>query len=208
MRDYWNHSTAYHPELVASASGRRQVLDVGCGDGLLLQKLGDGATHLTGIDPDASAVALATTRLSTHPGVQLIVGDFLTDSSLQAAHYDLITCVAALHHMPLVPALERMRDLVAPGGSLRVVGLAANKSITDWVVAGTTVLPIRALSTVHGESSYPDMTTASPVESLAEIRDAAALVLPGSRVQRRFYYRYTLAWTKPVVARTSSDHRG
>ncbi len=55
------------------------------------------------------------------------------------------------------------------------------------------------MSKLHKESSYPDMTIARPGESLAEIRQAAATVLPGSRVRRRFYYRYTLTWTKPAL---------
>ncbi|WP_302495957.1 hypothetical protein [Rhodococcus pyridinivorans] len=42
------------------------------------------------------------------------------------------------------------------------------------------------------------MTTEQPRESLADIRRAAAMVLPGSRIHRRFYYRYTLDWTKPL----------
>ncbi len=35
------------------------------------------------------------------------------------------------------------------------------------------------------------------LERLAEIRRAAAQILPGSRVWRRFYRRYTLAWDRP-----------
>jgi predicted RNA methylase len=34
--DYWTHNTAYHPWLVGIAAEHRgDVLDVGCGDGLL-----------------------------------------------------------------------------------------------------------------------------------------------------------------------------
>lgn len=127
----------------------------------------------------------------------MILGDFLTSPELENQSFDLITCVATLHHMPLIPALERMRDLLAPGGQIRVVGLAANKTISDWAISGLLLVPIRLMSTAHRESGYPDMTTARPSESLTEVRDAAARVLPDSKVRRRFYYRYTLVWTKP-----------
>ena len=198
MIDYWNHNTAYHPELLdAVPSNTSHVLDVGCGDGLLLQKLSTRTEHLTGIDPDSSALSQARTRFSNSAKVRLILGDFLISPELEKQGFDLITCVAALHHMPLIPALERMRDLLAPGGQIRVVGLAANKTITDWGISGLLLVPIRLMSKAHNESGYPDMKTTRPSESLTEVRNAAARVLPGSKVRRRFYYRYTLAWTKP-----------
>ena len=42
----------------------------------------------------------------------------------QAHRFDLITMVAVLHHLPLAPALDQVRQLLAPGGRLLVVGLA------------------------------------------------------------------------------------
>lgn len=198
MIDYWNHNTAYHPEVLASVpTHASHVLDVGCGDGLLLQKLAARTEHVTGIDPDTSALSQARARFSDLSEVQVILGDFLTSSELDMQRFDLITCVATLHHLPLILALERMRDLLTPGGQLRIVGLAANKTITDWIVSGMLLVPTRLMSRMHNESGYPDMTTARPSETLTEIREAATAVLPGSRVRRRFYYRYTLTWTKP-----------
>ncbi len=50
---YWNHNTAFHDELVKDAKIRGgRVLDIGCGDGLLLQRLAPFAQHVIGIDPD------------------------------------------------------------------------------------------------------------------------------------------------------------
>jgi 2-polyprenyl-3-methyl-5-hydroxy-6-metoxy-1,4-benzoquinol methylase len=38
--DYWNHNTAYHPWLVSIAAEHRgDVLDIGCGDGLLAKRM-------------------------------------------------------------------------------------------------------------------------------------------------------------------------
>jgi hypothetical protein len=39
---------------------------------------------------------------------------------------------------------------------------------------------------------------AEPRETLAEIRRIADVVLPGYRLQRRFFFRYILVWQKPV----------
>jgi 2-polyprenyl-3-methyl-5-hydroxy-6-metoxy-1,4-benzoquinol methylase len=57
MQSYWNHNTAFHDELVADAKVRGgRVLDIGCGDGLLLQRLAPFAKQVVGIDPDAKAI--------------------------------------------------------------------------------------------------------------------------------------------------------
>ncbi len=50
---------------------------------------------------------------------------------------------------------------------------------------------------LHGETRDIGVPVARPRESLAEIRRAAARILPGVRVRRRFYYRYTLTWDRP-----------
>jgi 2-polyprenyl-3-methyl-5-hydroxy-6-metoxy-1,4-benzoquinol methylase len=37
---YWNHNTAYHPWLVfIAAEHHGDVLDIGCGDGLLAKRM-------------------------------------------------------------------------------------------------------------------------------------------------------------------------
>ena len=94
MIDYWNHNTAYHPELLdAVPSHTSHVLDVGCGDGLLLQKLSTRTEHLTGIDPDSSALSQARTRFSNSAKVRLILGHFLISPELEKQGFDLNTCV-------------------------------------------------------------------------------------------------------------------
>lgn len=49
--DYWNYNAAYHPWLVGIAAEHRGgVLDVGCGDGLLAQRLAAVSRSVTGIE--------------------------------------------------------------------------------------------------------------------------------------------------------------
>ncbi|CED90975.1 hypothetical protein [Actinomyces succiniciruminis] len=42
--------------------------------------------------------------------------------------------------------------------------------------------------------------TAPARESLQEIRAASARILPGSRMRRRFYWRYSPVWDRPMGA--------
>lgn len=199
MDAYWNHNTAYHPLLVADARKRGgRVLDIGCGEGLLLERLAPYAGEVVGIDPDSRIIGRAQQRLAAVPNHSLMEGDFIATSlTAFGGRFETITCVAALHHMDLRQALLRMRELLSPGGKLLVIGLSANKTLTDMVLSGLAMLPIRVMDRVHGAAHDIGVRIADPKEALHEIRRTAREVLPGVVVRRRFYYRYLLSWTKP-----------
>ncbi|WP_309102050.1 class I SAM-dependent methyltransferase [Microbacterium sp.] len=204
MDGYWNHNTAYHPRILDLAHGRRQVLDVGAGDGLLLQRLSPLVGTATGIEPHPATLARARSRLANATNVTLEAMDFLSfDPALRP--FDLITFVATIHHMDLEAALAKARDLLRPGGDLFIVGLAANRSPVDWAVSALTLPVVRFASLVHRETRDVGVPVARPSLGLREIRETAERLLPGVEVRRGLYYRYLLRWTKPA---TEGGERG
>ncbi|WP_324893727.1 class I SAM-dependent methyltransferase [Paenibacillus sp.] len=173
-------------------------MDIGCGDGLLLQRLAPHVRQAVGIDPDEGMISRARTRLADAPQVSLVAGDFLAmPVPPREERYDTIVCVATLHHMELSSALRRMAEALAPGGRLLIVGLAADKSLLDMTVSGLLLLPIRVMDRLHGGMRDPGVRMAEPKESIADVRRAARDVLPGAVLRRRFYFRYVLTWDKP-----------
>jgi SAM-dependent methyltransferase len=69
LPEYWNHNTAYHPWLIDIAARHRgDVLEVGCGDGLLAQRLAPVSRTVTGIDPDPCSVERAIDRVAPSVG--------------------------------------------------------------------------------------------------------------------------------------------
>jgi 2-polyprenyl-3-methyl-5-hydroxy-6-metoxy-1,4-benzoquinol methylase len=199
LETYWNHNTAFHEELVENAKERGdRVLDIGCGDGLLLQRLAPFTRQVIGIDPDSKAIERARKRLAATPNVSLINEDFLTMTSpSHEERYSTVICVATLHHMELRSALLKMKQVLAPGGRLLVIGLAADKSILDVIISGFLLLPIRIMDRFHGGMQDPSVRIAEPKESIAEIRRVVNETLPVAIVRRRFYYRYLISWDKP-----------
>ncbi|MGE2835100.1 class I SAM-dependent methyltransferase [Mycobacterium sp. SMC-4] len=194
MDDYWNHNTAYHPWLISIAEEHRgDVLDVGCGDGLLAQRLVPVSRSVTAIDPDPAPLRLARTRLAGRADVRQV--SFQEYGPVQP-RFDLITFVATVHHMDLRASLCKARDLLRPGGELAIVGLSANTSVADWVWSALCLPAVRLGSRIHGETRDIGVAVARPAESLREIRRITDDVLPDAAVRRGLYYRYLLRWRK------------
>jgi len=198
--DYWNHNVAFHRRIVRDAALRGgNALDVGCGDGLLLAHLATVCRCVVGLDPDVQVVARARRRLEQNPQAEVLLDDVMDpDLPQRIGTFKTVSCVATLHHLPLEPAMARLSELVAPGGRLIVVGLAANGSLWDWVLSALAVLPLRVVGTLRRETPDIGVVTRPPRQTLAEIRAAASRMLPGATIRRRFYYRYTLIWDRPA----------
>lgn len=98
------------------------VLDVGCGNGRLLQSLGDKSIRYVGMDSNPAFIAIAHSRF---PKQRFVLGEMTALSSaeeLSGKTFNAIFCIAALHHLPSeqlrLEALRQMRLLLAPGGRL------------------------------------------------------------------------------------------
>lgn len=192
--DYWNHNSAYHRWLIGIAARHRgDVLDVGCGEGLLAQRLAAVSRSVVGIDADPISVWRAAQRLQPIGNAAVEHARF-EDLDEAGRRFDLITFVASLHHLRLREALRQARQMLRPTGQLAVIGLSANKSIADWVWAGVCTPVARAGSLLHRETRDIGVAVDDPRESLDEIRRAADDVVPGAVIRRGLYYRYRLLW--------------
>jgi 2-polyprenyl-3-methyl-5-hydroxy-6-metoxy-1,4-benzoquinol methylase len=194
---YWNHNTAHHPWLIDIATRHHgDVLDVGCGDGLLAQRLAPVSRSVTAVDPDSTAVQRATDRLAPHDHVRVWQQSFESYEP-GSRRFDLVTFVASLHHLDLRASLVKARDLLKPAGEIAVVGLSVNKTVRDWVWAAICVPPARIGSWLNSETRDVGVVVTDPREGLDDIRRTVDEVLPGATLRRALYYRYLLRWAKP-----------
>lgn len=114
-----------------------RILDVGCGDGFLTEKIAERShAHVVGIDPSAAMLTRARERNSQRLSfVELDVRTMTFDEP-----FDLIVSANALHWVPdLAGAFTRMFAAQAPAGRLvcQLVGASDAASIEDVAVTVT-----------------------------------------------------------------------
>jgi SAM-dependent methyltransferase len=193
--EYWNHNSAYHPWILQATTGRRaSALDVGCGEGLLVQRLATVYGRVVGIDPDPKAVSRARHRAVDLPTVDLFECGLLDYEP--GEQFDLVTAIATLHHLNLRAGLRKLASLVRPGGALRIVGLAASQTPLDLLVDLARLPLVRLSGALHHEADPIGVATMDPQQGLREIRATAGQELPGANLRRGLYYRYLLNWDR------------
>lgn len=212
MTDYWNHNVAHHARIVrAMPANCRSALDVGCGDGLLAQKLAARAGWVVALDASPEMAAQARRR-TAGLDVEVIEADFLAavrDGVLPRRSFGFVTSVATLHHLDPEPALHAMASLLEPGGRLAVAGLATSRSALDWLIAAAQLPLVHAIRLAHGGKSAPEGMPMSfdAIPSWAESKRTALHALPGARWRRTLQLRYMIEWTAPGRMPSHAGHR-
>ncbi|GLW69742.1 methyltransferase [Kitasatospora phosalacinea] len=220
MRMPFDHNDHYHRLLLRQLPpGCRTALDVGCGTGRFARRLAARGIVVDAVDPAAEAVAaareltareLSTRELTAAAGAgerpRFRQAD-VTQVELPRGHYDFVSCLASLHHMPF-DTVRALRESLAPGGVLVVLGCYPERSRTDWAWSLAAV-PVNAAARVAvalaervrgGRPAGPGAVrapVAPPRMSYAETRREAAVLLPGCRMRRLLFWRYLLVHRAP-----------
>jgi len=189
----FNHNDFYHPFLLGHVPGNaRRALDVGCGTGGFARLLATRVEHVDAVDRSAEMISAARPV----PNVSFVHAD-IRDLELTPG-YDFISCIATIHHVPFGSTVTKLRDALAPGGVLAILGLSrytlSHLAIDLIAFAPNKVRQLQAaLRTPEPRIPAPVMNAQ---QSLAEIRTQAGALLPGARLRRHLYWRYSLIYSQ------------
>jgi len=97
------------------------VLDIGCGNGRLLNSLPVRAENYLGVDLSANLIVLAK---NNYPNHNFLVADVLDLGKIEIGQFDFIFAIAMLHHLPgqdlQVETLDILADKLSLGGTMVV----------------------------------------------------------------------------------------
>ncbi|MFI7338628.1 class I SAM-dependent methyltransferase [Streptomyces sp. NPDC050085] len=191
----FDHNDHYHRLLLDRLPpGGRTALDVGCGTGRFARALVAHGYRVDALDPDPATLAVAE---ASGGGPRYHVADAAT-ADLPPGRYDVISCLASLHHMPF-ETLTRFRDALAPGGRLLILGCYAGLTPWDLVASpanALTRLAVYAAERARGAAPPPPRPPVrAPEMTLPRIRAESTRLLPGSEVRQLLFWRYLLTYT-------------
>ena len=190
---------------LASLRGK-QVLDVGCGGGILAEAMARRAAQVTGIDLAAKPLGVARLHAMEAGVLNLSYREIATEAlaAESPASFDVVTCMEMLEHVPDPAAVVlACAALCKPGGWVFFSTLNRNpKSFLFAIVAAEYLLRLLP----KGTHEYARFIRPS---ELARWSREAGLVLQGSRgmqynpLTRRYWLsadtsvNYLLAFRRP-----------
>lgn len=96
-----------------------KVLDVGCGNGRLLENVKNKKINYLGIDSSEELIALAK---KNYPDNKFVVGNILSLNEVIKEKFDLVISVAVIHHLPgkdlRIAALNQLKAVCSPQGKI------------------------------------------------------------------------------------------
>lgn len=147
----------------------RKILDVGCGGGILSESMARDGAEVTGIDLATRSLTVARLH-GLESGVKVDYEEISAEdlAQRQPGHYDIVTCMEMLEHVPDPASVVRAcATLVKPGGWVFFSTLNRNpKSFLFAIVAAEYVLGLLP----KGTHSYENFIR--PSELAAAIRQA------------------------------------
>ncbi len=103
-----------------SPVAEQKVLDVGCGGGILCESLSHRGADVTGIDMGEAPLKVARLH-GLETGLDIDYRQVCAEelAQQQPAHYDIVTCLEMLEHVPQPDSvIQACAKLVKPGGDL------------------------------------------------------------------------------------------
>jgi SAM-dependent methyltransferase len=201
----WNHNNHYHSLLLRQVPpGCQKALEIGCGTGAFSRRLAECSENVRAIDLSPEMIRIARSRSQQFPNIEFQVVN-VTPRSFPYQGLDCVAAIATLHHLPLAEMLMKMRDALRPGGVLLVLDLFEPEGLSDTLrntLAGPVsvglrfiqngrLFPPRDLRTAYAEHGRQDSYS-----TFNQVREICAGILPGARLQKHFFWRYSIVWRK------------
>lgn len=204
--EQWDHNNHYHRFLLRHLPAHcRTALEIGCSTGAFARLLAQRADHVLALDLSPTMIDLAQERSTAYPSIEFRVADVLS-SWFSPGQFDAIVSIATLHHLLMENLLVRLKEALAPGGVLivldlyqpRMVDLPLNliaipaNLLLKYARTGHLREPV-AVRAAWAEHGQRDVYLTIP-----QVRALCKLSLPGARVKRHLFWRYSLIWNKPA----------
>lgn len=204
-----NSSDAHYDKSVIRYIPERcdQILEIGCGTGTLSRLLAARAHKVLAIDLSEQMIRIAREHSTVFDNIQFVRGD-VTTYPLPENQFDCIVTVATLHHLPIETTLRKIRKALKPGGVFVCLDLYKRSTFTDFVFDGFSYAVHPLVNLVKNgrfrpsrelREAYAQHGASDTYPSLALIQRLTSKILPGARLQRHLFWRYSIVWKRELI---------
>ena len=192
---FWNHNSNYYTWINEELKEKINILDIGCGDGALVNYLSNPNRIITGIDISKKCIDKANNYNKKNDDIKFICSFFENFDSKNVLYDGIIFC-ATLHHMDMEKALIKSKNLLAKNGIIIIVGLSKPSSLFDWIIECLRFIPCIIFSKLHKMKSSEDLDipTSYNIPKMLEIKEILNKVTPGYSISYGLYYRFLVKW--------------
>jgi len=201
----WNHNSHYHSFLLSHIpESCDHILEIGCGTGKFSQLLAQRASKVLAIDLSPQMIRVAQENSERYPNIDFVLSDIL-EYPLPADHFDFIASVTTLHHLQLAAVLAKIKQALKPGGVFVCLDLYRRANATDlfWDgIAYPTSLMLRLIKTgrlsppTEMSEAYMEHDKTDSFMTLKHVAQTCAAFMPGARITRHLFWRYSICWKK------------
>jgi len=200
----YGYETPFIPRLFEFASLRgKRVLEIGVGHGIDGAEIARAGARYSGIDITQNHLRLAQRNFELqHLHGDFVMGD-LTEVDVPGAPFDIVFSFGVLHHIAHErECLRRVRELLAPGGQLRIAVYAKYSFFNAYLVASwlarASHMPLATWQSHVAELSGIDAPVTIKVRSRAEVE--RVLISAGFRTVR-YARRGFVQGNLPIIGR-------
>jgi 2-polyprenyl-6-hydroxyphenyl methylase/3-demethylubiquinone-9 3-methyltransferase len=120
----------------------KNIIDIGCGGGILAESMAQQGANVTGIDMNKPVIEVAKLhQLESGTTVEYHHTSAEAFADAHPAHYDVVTCLEMLEHVPDPLAIVKAcAQLVKPGGHLFFSTLNRNPKSYLYAILGAEYL--------------------------------------------------------------------
>ena len=203
----WNHNTHYHKFLLKHLpEDCGQVLEIGCGAGNFSRMLAQRAEKVLAIDLSAQMIHLAKSRANLYPNIDFVKCDVVS-YDLRDNQFDCIATLTTMHHLPMMHILKKIKKALKPGGIFLCIDLYKRSNLGDLIfdfAAYPADLFLRLIKTGNlrlfskERQAYAEHGKTDTYLTMQEIKNITTDILPGAKLSRHLFWRYSIVWKKGI----------
>jgi SAM-dependent methyltransferase len=206
----WTSNNHYHNFLLQHVPRHcEHALEVGCGTGAFSRRLAAHAQQVTAIDLSPEMIRVARDRSGDFSNIRFEVADLMA-CDLPDAQFDCIATLATLHHLPMQPALAKLKRALRMDGTLLILDLyeperrlLSVKGLSDAFLNLVAIGTSCALRLMHNGRWRPPAEVRAAWEAhgrrdsyltMDEVRRTYRSTFPGVAIRKHLLWRYSAVW--------------